>query len=85
MIWAAVKYVARRVAGATRSQGDTLTASGKAPHGPVTITASKSKPDGAQSMLTARAYRLHNRNKAGAERYLALHRTLAKGRCFDGQ
>ena len=29
--------------------------------------------------LTARAYRLHNRRKDAAERYLSLHRTLGRG------
>jgi hypothetical protein len=49
--------------------------------GPVQITAKPLKPDGAPSMdLTPRAYRLANRNKTQAERYLSLHQTLNRGR-----
>jgi hypothetical protein len=49
--------------------------------GLVPIAAKPSRSDGAQSMdLTPRAYRLANRNKDQAERYLSLHQTLNRRR-----
>jgi hypothetical protein len=49
--------------------------------GHVTNTAPQSRLDGGKSMdLTARAYRLANRNKDQAQRYLDLHLVLSKGR-----
>ncbi len=41
---------------------------------PVNGTEQRITPD-----LTARAYRLHNRRKDAAERYLRMHRILGKG------
>lgn len=47
-----------------------------------TAQSMKQKPlpdDKPQVDLTPRAYRLHNRNRAAAERYLAVHRALGRG------
>ena len=53
----------------------------RVPSGHVTNTAPQSRPDGGKSMdLTARAYRLANRNKDQAQRYLDLHLVLSRGR-----
>ena len=35
-------------------------------------------PSSVGTDLTARAYRLHNRNREAAERYLAVHRALGR-------
>jgi hypothetical protein len=47
----------------------------------VTPTEAISRPSGERSItLTARAYRLHNKNRERAERYLKTHAVLSRGR-----
>jgi len=80
MIWDRARYALRRVATVFRSRDRDQSAARDGGHGPVFATVRKSKPAGVRTPdLTARAHRLHNRNKAAAERYLRTHAALRRG------
>ena len=84
MIWGRAKYVGSRVAMAFLNRGRTANADKAGGHGPVFSTVRKSKPAGAHTPdLTARALRLHNRNRAAARQYLRTHAALSKGNCYE--
>lgn len=68
-----------RHAASTASPPPTDTPSHAGPYGPVPRIANGQSNVGGRSIdLTARAMSLHNRNRAGAMRYLATHQALAK-------
>ena len=59
-------------------RGFSRTKSAEATSGPAQITGQQSRTNG--ELLTARAYRLHNRKDTDAKRYIAVHQALSRGR-----
>ena len=81
MTWGIARYVVRAPLSGLLSR--MRKGSGAMP-GPAGSTETKCRPDTTHGseigqILTARAYRLHNRNREAAERYLAVHRALSRG------
>jgi len=81
MTWGLVGYVKRLAVMASGNRVRDRHARQRAMFGPVKPTEAISKPSGKPSItLTARAYRLHNKNRERAERYLKTHAVLSRGR-----
>ena len=78
MPWGHAKSVVRKALSAIGWLGFSRTKSAADMSGPAQITGPKSRTSG--ELLTARAYRLHNRKDQDAKRYIAVHQSLSRGR-----
>ena len=84
MTWGRAKFAVNRVAMAFLSRGRAANAAQDGEHGPVFSTVRKSNANGKSTPdLTARALRLHNRNRAAARRYLATHAALSREASYE--
>lgn len=80
MKWGRAGFVARLLAGVSRSLGITPAERGRATYGPVSTTEPKSRPCGPPPSIHARAVRVCNRNPKMVARYLDRHDALSRGR-----
>ena len=84
MIWGRAKFAVNRVAMAFRNRGRAANGAQDGGHGPVFSTVRKSNANGKSTPdLTARALRLHNRNREAARRYLRAHAALSRGVSYE--
>ena len=84
MIWGRAKFAVNRVASAFLSRGRAANGAQAGAHGPVFSTVRKSNANGKSTPdLTARALRLHNRNREAARRYLRAHAALSRGVSYE--